>query len=122
MDSKGSQTAAPPQVSYGARGVNPERLQAIRDHAGRSVLDVGCGSGAYVLELADQYDIHGVDIREFEPWNLRPERFSVHDVCSLPHSPSSTETVVCFEVLEHVPDPGKVIGDLYRICSKNLIL
>ncbi|NIV03297.1 MAG: hypothetical protein GWN59_01285, partial [Calditrichae bacterium] len=60
------------KAEYEKRGVNPYRYKAILKHAGESVLDVCCGSGAYVLKLADKYDIKGVDIQKFDSWCERP--------------------------------------------------
>lgn len=111
-----------PITSYVKRGVNPHRLQALKEHGGRTILDAGCGSGAYVFELAEQFNIIGVDYQRFEPWEQRPERFSVCDVRALPHAPGSVETIASFEVLEHIEEPRKVLEDFFRICSKNIII
>src|SRR5688500_13013258 len=47
-------------ASYEDRAVNPDRLAAIRRHAGRRILDVGCGSGAYVRFLEAEHELVGV--------------------------------------------------------------
>lgn len=106
---------------YSRRGCNGQRLAALREFAGQSVLDAGCGNGQYVRMLADQYDIHGVDCDSYVQWDEMPERFSVQDVCHLPHADGSFDTICCFEVLEHLPEPENVLADFYRICRKNVI-
>ena len=109
-------------ISYAARGVNTERLNAILENAGQSVLDVGCGNGAYVLKLADRYNILGVDMQRFETWNAMPHLFSVSDASELQFKDNSFDTVLSFETLEHLTEPKKALREYYRICRKNLIL
>lgn len=109
--------------SYEHRTVNPARLAAIRAHAGHSILDVGCGSGAYVLTLAHEYAIRGVDHQIFPSWTSAPGRFAVLDADHLDGvRTSSVDTVLLFEVLEHLPDPRRALQQARRICRKNVIL
>jgi len=109
-------------ISYEARGINPERLRAILEHAGRSILDVGCGSGAYVLKLADRYEIFGVDVQHYETWNQMPHLFAASEASELNFDDNSFDTILLFETLEHLPNPGRALEEYYRVCRKNLIL
>lgn len=109
-------------ISYATRGINVERLNAVLENAGQSVMDVGCGNGAYVLKLADQYKIFGVDMQRFESWNVMPDLFSISDASELQFKDNSFDTVLSFETLEHLPEPKKALKEYYRICRKNLIL
>lgn len=122
VENDGATASAQLIQTYGSRSINVERLAALRSYAGCSILDAGCGNGNYVLELAKERDIYGVDIHPFARWQVTPDRFSVHDVTSLPHAENSVETVCSFEVLEHLPNPEFVLRDFLRICSKNVIL
>lgn len=108
--------------SYRVRGVNQSRLEAILNFAGNSIVDVGCGSGAYVLKLADNYNIRGIDYQSFEAWQERPELFSISDAACLELPQQSVDTVLCFETLEHLPDPEVALREYYRVARKNLIL
>jgi ubiquinone/menaquinone biosynthesis C-methylase UbiE len=108
--------------SYSARGINLERLEAILENAGHSILDVGCGSGAYVIKLAKDYDIRGVDIQKYEPWEAMPNLFSISDAAELDWKDNSVDTILSFETLEHLQFPEKALREYYRVCRKNIIL
>ncbi len=110
------------KAKYQKRGTNPDRVKAIRTFAGDKVLDVGCGSGAYVLSLANQKDIYGVDYQTFDSWAERPERFKVAMGDELPYANDSFDTLLSFETLEHLPDPMKALREYYRVTRDNLIL
>jgi SAM-dependent methyltransferase len=109
-------------VDYSLRGLNPYRLAAIRDYAGSRILDVGCGGGAYVLALANEYDISGVDYREFPSWSIEPKRFSISDAHKINLPDCSIDTILSFETLEHLSDPEKALKEYYRISKKNVII
>ena len=109
-------------ASYAARGVTPARLEAVLQHAGRSILDVGCGSGAYVLKLAGDYEITGVDFQSYETWQAQPGLFSISDAASLERASESVDTILSFETLEHLSDPEKALREYYRVCRNNIIL
>lgn len=116
------QTSLDTKASYQKRGVNQERLKAVLENAGSSILDVGCGSGAYVLQLADQYRITGVDYQPFESWAERPELFAISDAATLDRPDESVDTILSFETLEHLPDPLKALQEYHRVCRKNVVL
>jgi SAM-dependent methyltransferase len=115
-------TPTAPHPDYAVRGLNPERLDAIRRHAGQEVLDVGCGNGGYVLHLADQLRIRGVDYRWFDAWQARPELFEVSDAQRLARPDASVDTILSFETLEHLPEPERALREYLRVARKNLIL
>lgn len=109
-------------VDYSLRGLNPHRLAAIREYGGSRILDVGCGSGAYVLALANEYEISGVDYREFPTWANDSERFSISDAHCLKAGDASLDTVLSFETLEHLKDPQAALREYFRVCRKNVII
>jgi SAM-dependent methyltransferase len=109
-------------AQYDARGVNPDRLAAVRTHAGRRVLDAGCGNGQYVRLLHDEYDIHGFDYKPFEAWAERPDRFRVATVTDLPYDDGDFDTVTSFEVLEHIPDAALALREFHRVARRNIIV
>lgn len=107
---------------YLERRVEKHCLQPLLDEGGESILDVGCGSGAYVLALADQRQIRGVDASAFSSWSAREDLFDVADAACLPYSDESFDTVSSFEVLEHLSDPGAALKEFHRVCRKNIII
>src|SRR4051794_36103875 len=113
-----SAMSAPP--SYEQRPVNPDRLAALRTHAGGTVLDVGCGNGSYVFELTDRHVI-GADYAAFGSWGTKRSRFVVAAANHLPFRDSTFETVSCFETLEHLDDAEAALQEFARVSSRNVI-
>lgn len=107
---------------WAKRGLNPYRAAAIRKYVGNSLLDVGCGNGAYVYEFSNSKLVKGVDIHKYDEWSSSPNYFDVASADCLPYDDNSFDTVCCFEVLEHVKEPDMVLSELYRVCQKNIIL
>jgi SAM-dependent methyltransferase len=82
--------------------------------------DVGCGRGKYrglIARHAARYV--GLDnmtsLRQFAPGG-RPAVDVVADVMALPLAAKSCDTVVCLQVIEHVPEPGALMAELGRVC------
>lgn len=104
------------------RSLNPQRIEAIRKYAGKSILDVGCGNGSYVRHFSTDYEIKGVDINSYPSWEEMPDKFQTVDGVSLPFDDDSFETIVGFEVLEHVPNASDALQEFWRVCSKNIVI
>lgn len=104
-----------------------QQLQAFRwkntcAYAKAPILDVGCGAGKYVYSLADcGFMVYGVDVGIYPEWHGHERidgnaHFSMADASMLPFSDRTFETVLCFEVLEHCPEPLRVVEELKRVC------
>ena len=91
--------------------------------AGREVVDLGCNDGS----LTHQYlkegvrRITGVDI-DAEAIAIARARgadpridFAVSATGRIPLADESVDTIVCFDVFEHVADPGALLGECRRI-------
>jgi SAM-dependent methyltransferase len=96
---------------------------------GRRVLDAGCGLGygARMLRRAGAAEVVGVDVAEsvVEVASAEAEpglRFEVGDVGGLDFEDGRFDLVVCFEVIEHVQDQQRVIGELVRVLAADGIL
>ena len=103
--------------------MNPVRvgyIDARAPLAGRTCLDVGCGGGILSEGMADRgASVTGIDLA---PASLAVARLhlaeSGHSIRYLETSadalleaePHQFDTVTCLEVLEHVPDPARLIA------------
>jgi SAM-dependent methyltransferase len=73
------------------------------------VLDIGCGSRPYGKFLTQATEYVGLDRNP----DLAPD--VVGSVLNLPFSDASFDGVLCTEVLEHVPDPARALGEIHRV-------
>ncbi len=105
--------------------INPASLQEVVASGGRRILDVGCGCGDYVHWLADNgYEAYGLDILKWAEWEKSPmvNHFTNGSIYQLPYGDASFETVIAFEILEHLDDLDRALDEIRRVTSKNLIL
>jgi SAM-dependent methyltransferase len=116
-----SSTVPDPVASWSERGLNPDRIDALRDRVQGPFLDVGCGTGAYVLHGDLRFPSYGCDVRRFDAWAANPVRFSIADAARLPFRDASFDTVSCFETIEHLPAPLPAIRELARV-SRRLVI
>ena len=90
------------------------------DVAGVSVLDVGCGKGAFSRRLMSAgAKVSGIDITdefvEVAARNVPAAEFKAASATDIPFESGSFDLVFCFEVLEHVPDTEKAIAEMVRV-------
>lgn len=86
-------------------------------------LDIGCGSGLIASSLAPHVEmIRGVDPEPWDRWSglqaaFSNLRFDIGGVGDLPAliPDASIDVVICNQVYEHVPDPAKLVHELYRV-------
>jgi ubiquinone/menaquinone biosynthesis C-methylase UbiE len=95
-----------------------------RRHAGMSVLDLGCGFGAYSSALAGEgRKCVGCDINADYLRIAANHGLPVVNVDSaLPFNDASFDSVLIFEVLEHVADVEKVLAEAFRVARKNVLI
>jgi len=103
--------------------LNPARLNYIAERVtlkGARVLDVGCGGGILSEALARSgASVIGIDLA---PRVLDVARLHLHESgqhvdyreigveALAAEMPAAFDAITCMEMLEHVPDPGSVIG------------
>ena len=97
--------------------------------AGRDVLDAGCGAGygTGILAAAGARSVTGVDVSPEAVVAARGRagegpRFFTGDLQELPFEDDSFDLVTCFEAIEHVPDPERVIDELRRVLRPDGLL
>jgi ubiquinone/menaquinone biosynthesis C-methylase UbiE len=94
---------------------------------GMRVLDCGCGSGAITLGLAQAVypgAVVGIDVAEVEIERCRQRaleagvenvRFEVGSAYALPFPDRSFDAVFAHNVLEHVAEPERALGEMARV-------
>ena len=79
------------------------------------LVDIGCGSKPYIKYFRYINDYIGVDIN-------KGEADIVANAESLPIKSNSIDIVLCNQLIEHVPEPDKIIGEIHRILKEGGIL
>jgi 2-polyprenyl-3-methyl-5-hydroxy-6-metoxy-1,4-benzoquinol methylase len=96
-----------------------------------SLLDVGCGEGVIVQRLARQLAssrVVGVDLKEDSiqaGWSRHTAQNLEYTTLSggeLPFADGEFELVSAIEVLEHVPDPERTLGEMARCAQRHLLV
>ena len=95
----------------------------------RRVLEVGCGEGVVLATLGARLPGTRLDGLELDETALSQARARCPgatlvrgDACALPFEDQSFDLVVCLEVLEHLPEPGRALRELRRVASGGCLL
>jgi len=93
-------------------------------HAGQSILDLGCGYGAYSLALREQgRQCVGCDINlDYLKTASSAGLPVVAADGGLPFPDKSFDTVLLLEVVEHVPGIESLLKDAFRVARKNVLV
>lgn len=102
--------------------INPDKVKLLKDYAKGRCLDVGFGSGAYTKILSDLgHKVSGVDNQksyvQYAGKKYPKIKFHHANVEKLPFKDKEFETVVAFDILEHVDDK-KVIKEIFRVANR----
>lgn len=100
------------------------RIEATVKNAGVRILDAGCTGGGYVKYFCEHgYDTYGFDLFPDKKWQGKyKSRFQLADIRHIPFKDNSFDTIVSFEVLEHLEDFELALSELHRVTRKNIVI
>jgi len=92
-------------------------IPVINKYVKKTVLDAGCGNQPLrklIEGLADKYDSLDIEKRVNDVTFLG----DIQDLSQIVNN-NTYDSVICLEVLEHVPEPQKAVCEIYRILKKS---
>jgi len=102
-------------------------LNFLNTHQQDSVLEIGCGAGN-ILEQIPAIRLHGIDLSSFLIKKSQ-RRLAFHQVIlaqsnaeQLPFASGKFHKLVCSEVLEHVANPRRVVGEIARVATSDAVI
>ncbi|MGB8216466.1 MAG: class I SAM-dependent methyltransferase [Candidatus Methanoperedens sp.] len=96
-----------------------EAMINAKKYAYGNILDMGCGNKPYAHIFREEKYI-GIDLPVSESANKEDKKADIHgSVLELPFRPNSFDTVISLQVLEHVPEPQKMLEEAYRVLKKD---
>lgn len=102
----------------------PSLLRFARKYGGKRVLDFGCATGDYCVRLAQAgFSVSGIDIHPEYIQRARERGVDAHLITDrAPFADKSFDTVLVFEVLEHVEEPGPLLQEVRRLTRGNVLI
>ena len=93
--------------------------------AGKKTLDCGCGEG-YGTDWLNKMgvDIIGIDcspkaIKRTRPPSSREKKFVLGEITRIPFRPNSFDTIISFEVIEHLENGTAYVSQICRLLKDN---
>lgn len=105
--------------------VSPNLIKFVSKYAGEYILDVGCATGKYCKKLEEMgFKCTGVDINPEYIKKARENGIKAYhmDIKNLKFKDDSLETVLLFEVLEHIDELDIALNEVKRVTSKNILI
>lgn len=105
-------------------------IRALGDIAWDSLLEVGCGTGANLIKIREQYPdktLAGIDVNVDmlnEAQNHLDSNLTKGDVCGLPFEDNTYDVVLCDAVLLYITpkEIGTALSEIDRVANKAIIL
>ena len=86
---------------------------------GKTILELGCGSGERTKLFYDVCRVTGVDIVSKVSLERKSKfNFFLTDATALPFEDESFDAVVSFDVVEHILDDEQFVHEAFRVCKK----
>ncbi len=102
-----------------------ESINFVTKHAGEKILDLGCATGGYCSSLNNLgFKCTGVDINQEYVEKARENGIEAYamEADNLEFLDNSFDTVLLFEILEHVDNPYKILKESKRVAKKNILI
>lgn len=100
-------------------------LAFLTERAGASVVDLGCGIGAYGKRLRETgRDVVGIELDVGAVARAQADGLDVRvgDVTALPFPDGAFETSVLVDVIEHLVDPERALAEALRVARRNVLV
>jgi len=108
----------------GSDAVSIKHIDWCKKRAGRRILDFGCATGNYCRRLKELgFECVGADVNEAYIKSAQQkgvEAYLIKDI--LPFEDKSFDTVIMFELLEHIENPENILKEAKRVARKNILL
>ena len=104
---------------------SPKSINFVARHAGRKILDLGCATGGYCSSLNNLgFKCTGVDINPEYVEKARENGIEAYtmEADNLEFPDNSFDTVLLFEILEHVDKPHKILKESKQVATKNILI
>ncbi|MFC2162751.1 class I SAM-dependent methyltransferase [Candidatus Altiarchaeota archaeon] len=128
MDSRNLKkyNAGNPFVRYSIRRFIRRIHEMIRAAEPKVVIDAGCGEGFMLSGIHDECFLVAFDLSKdsvsYSRTNNPRISHVIADVCDMPFKPDSADLILCTEVLEHLEDPSRALGEIGRVAASDVIL
>jgi len=111
-------------LDYPPESVAGNLIDFVKEQGGHAVLDLGCATGNYCVALSKAgFDVKGADINPKYVERARQRGVDAHVADGrTPFPDKSFDTVLLFEVLEHVLDPAATLAEARRLARKNVLI
>lgn len=107
--------------------VNARVMDICRRVSGPKVLEVGCNEGWVAKAIQEErgFNVTAVDNRDQAIWQTM-DYFGIEaikaDANKLPFTDGEFDCVVAGEILEHLPNPGLGLAEMFRVSKGHVIL
>lgn len=108
----------------GGRLFSKNLINFCQQYAGKRILDFGCATGDYCLELKRLgFECVGIDINKEYIEIAQKKGVDAHFIKDkLPFEDKSFDTVIMFELIEHVRNPDEILKEAKRVAKKNMLI
>ncbi len=85
-----------------------------------NILDIGCGSGKYLVKLSNWLTVFGLDVSEVAAVEAQKKGIDIFigNLKDARYPSNFFDAIVMIHVLEHIYDPSELIKEIYRILKR----